>query len=103
VWLPPRVFIKPDMLVRLFIHESRRVYSDRLVSESEIEAFESFFAHIMKKTMSSLVSNDHLFDEPIVYTNFVTTTDGSYLPIPSIEKLKSVLDQNLMNITRTTP
>jgi len=88
-------FIKPDMLVRLFIHESRRVYSDRLVSESEIEVFESFFADIMKKTMGSSVSNDHLFDEPIVYTNFVTTTDGSYLPIPSIEKLKSVLDSKL--------
>ena len=31
-----------------------------------------------------------------MFTNFVTTSDGSYLPIPSPEKLKSVLDSKLV-------
>eukprot|EP00592_Proboscia_alata_P015189 CAMPEP_0194394788 /NCGR_PEP_ID=MMETSP0174-20130528/124051_1 /TAXON_ID=216777 /ORGANISM="Proboscia alata, Strain PI-D3" /LENGTH=2316 /DNA_ID=CAMNT_0039190629 /DNA_START=658 /DNA_END=7604 /DNA_ORIENTATION=+ len=88
-------YIKPAMLVRLFIHESQRVFSDRLVSEDEIEIFNTMFTDIMKKTVVSIPVDDQ-FEKPLVYTNFVTTTDGAYLPTPSLEKLKIVLDSKLV-------
>ena len=88
-------YIKPEMLIRLFIHETKRVYCDRLVSEREGEVFDSLFKDVVKKNFSSQPIED-LFSSPLVYTNFATTSDGSYLPVPSMEKLKSVLDAKLI-------
>ena len=93
-------YIKPAMLARLYIHETQRVYSDRLVSEDEIEIFGNMLSDISKKTFNT-ISCDELFTTPLVYTNFVTTTDGSYLPIPSMEKLKDVLDSKLVEYNET--
>ena len=87
-------YIKPTMLIRLFIHECQRVYSDRLLSEEEVETFNEMFRDIVKKTFSSFPP-DEIFEGPLVFTNFVTTTDGSYLPVPTFEKLKIVLDSKL--------
>lgn len=89
-------YIKPAMLVRLFIHEAQRVFSDRLVSEAEIGEFDSMFSDVMKKTILS-ISAEEQFAAPLVYTTFVTTSDGAYLPISSMEKLKMVLDDKLTN------
>ena len=90
-------YIKPAMLVNLFIHESQRVYADRLVTEGEIEVFDGLFTDIVKKNFSGTsVATDELFQEHNVFTNFVTTSDGSYLPVPSVERLKAVLDSKLV-------
>lgn len=88
-------FIKPTMLVRLFIHESVRVFADRLVSEPEIDIFMDMFKEVNKKAIGT-IPVDEQFEEPLIFTNFVTTTDGSYLPIPSIDKLRNVLDAKLL-------
>ena len=84
--------IKPFILLRLYIYETIRVYSDHLVSEDEIKVFETTFEE--KKTNLSTTAEE-LFAPQLLYTNFVTTTDGSYLPIPIMEKFKSVLDSKL--------
>lgn len=90
-------YIKPVMLARLFMHESHRVYADRLVTEDEIEVFNGFFNEIVKKNLvTTSIAAEDLFESNNVFTNFVTTSDGSYLPTPSIEKLKSVLDSKLV-------
>lgn len=90
-------YIKPVMLARLFTHECHRVFADRLVTEDEIEVFNGFFNEIVKKNLAGpSIPADDLFEPDNVYTNFVTTSDGSYLPIPSMEKLKSVLDSKLV-------
>jgi len=96
----PDYYIKPVMLARLFIHETQRVYSDRLVTAEEIQSFDSIFKDIVKKNISN-IPTDELFDTPLVYTNFVTTTDGAYLPVPSMEKLKTVLDAKLNEYNET--
>ena len=96
----PDYYIKPAMLTRLFIHEAQRVYSDRLVSEDEIQIFDSMFREVVKKSIPG-ITVDELFDSPLVYTSFVTTSDGSYLPIPSMEKLKSVLESKLNEFNET--
>ena len=93
-------YIKPGMLARLFVHEARRVYSDRLVSEEEINIFDNTFTEIAKKFLSTIPSEELLIS-PIVFTNFVTTSDGSYLPISSMEKLKTVLDSKLTEYNET--
>ena len=90
-------YIKPVMLARLFTHESHRVYADRLVTEDEVETFTGVFNEIVKSGLvGPLISAEDLFEPNNMFTNFVTTSDGSYLPIPSMEKLKSVLDTKLV-------
>ncbi len=71
------------------------VYYDCLVSEQEMEALDILFKDIVKQTYSSQPVED-LFSCPFVYTNFVTAACGAYLPIPSMEKLKAVLDAKLI-------
>jgi len=90
----PDYYIKPVTMARLYIHETQRIYSDRLVSEVEIAVFDTIFSDILKKNLGSL-SAEELLEKPLVYTTFATTTDGSYLPVPSLEKLKSVLESKL--------
>lgn len=96
----PEYYIKPVTMARLFVHETQRVYSDRLVSEDEIKIFDGMFREVAKKTIPN-ISVEELFDRPLVYTTFVTTTDGAYLPIPSIDKLKSVLESKLNEYNET--
>lgn len=87
-------YIKPAMLARLFVHEAQRVYSDRLVTEEEITVFDGLFKDVLKKNISN-ISCEELYEAPLVYTNFVSSTDNSYLPIPSMDRLKVVLEGKL--------
>ena len=96
----PDYYIKPITLAQLFVHETQRVYSDRLVSEGEIYIFNTMFMEVAKSKIAS-ISTDELFVSSIVYTTFVTTGDGAYLPIPSIEKLKDVLEAKLNEYNET--
>ncbi|KAL7489135.1 hypothetical protein ACHAW6_014715 [Cyclotella cf. meneghiniana] len=90
-------YIKPVMLANLFIHEAHRVYADRLVTEGEIEVFNELLTEVVRKNFcGSSVPTDDLFQQHNVFTNFATTTDGSYLPVPSFEQLKSILDLKLV-------
>ncbi len=51
---------------------------------------------LRRKRFSSQPVED-LFSNPLIYTNSVTAAcDGAYLPIPSMEKLKAVLDAKLI-------
>lgn len=90
-------YIKPLMLARLFTHESHRVYADRLVTEDEVEVFNGIFNEIVSSSLvGPTVAAVDLFQPDNVFTNFSTSLDGSYLPIPSMEKLKAVLDSKLV-------
>jgi dynein heavy chain len=90
-------YINPVMLARLYAHESHRVYADRLVTEDEVEIFHGIFDDIVKSGLvGPSVTAEDLFAPNNVFTNFVTTSDGSYLPVPSMEKLKSVMDAKLV-------
>ena len=86
----PDYYIKPATLARLFIHETQRVYSDRLVTEEEIQVFDGMFKDAMKKNIGSIQVKE-LFRSPLVYTTFrYNYTDGAYLPVPSRERLNTV-------------
>jgi len=90
-------YIKPVTLIRLFAHEAERVFSDRLTSEEECRIFDELMNDILKKSfcVSQGITPEHLFAPTNVYTSFTTTTDGAYLPIPSHDRLKQVLETKL--------
>ena len=90
----PEYYIKPITLARLYVHETQRVYSDRFVSKEEIEIFDSMCKDILKKNLPTLTENE-LFDGPLVFTTFASSTDGAYLPIQSMDSLKTILENKL--------
>ncbi|KAL7443397.1 hypothetical protein ACHAXH_005661 [Discostella pseudostelligera] len=90
-------YLKPPMLARLFTHECHRVYADRLVTEAEVEVFTDVFNEIVTSSLvGPSIAAEDLFEPNNVFTNFATSSDGSYLPIPSMEKLKAVIDSKLV-------
>ena len=91
-------FQKPLEMVRLFIHEAERVVMDRLVTEKDIAEFEHMLQETVKKDIEHhmKLESDKLFETPLIFTNFATRTDGTYLEVPSMEKLKTVLDTKLL-------
>lgn len=71
-----------------------RLWETPQAMAGQTRVFDGLSSDIMKKTVSS-IPLDELFAQLLAYTNFVTTSDGSYLPVPSVEKLKNDLDSKL--------
>jgi len=49
---------KPAWLIRLFVHEAQRVFSDRLVSEKEIDVFNACFEEVNKKYLKDTITTE---------------------------------------------
>jgi dynein heavy chain len=43
---------EPDLLVKLWVHESERIYGDRLVSPEDLGKYRELAAEITKKSFS---------------------------------------------------
>ncbi|CAM9397550.1 unnamed protein product, partial [Discosporangium mesarthrocarpum] len=81
-------------LYRLWAHECERVYSDRLVGKGELKMFSEILVDIGKKFLNE--DPEEVFAEPNIFTSFaVRTTDETpaYLPVPSMDLLKRVLEE----------
>jgi len=96
-------YLKPIDLGRLWLHESYRVFSDRMVSEEDVNKFTDIMKEVSKKEMPTL-NSDELFGENLFFTNFASITAGTpkYLPIKTmnegetpLQSLNSVLQHRL--------
>lgn len=114
----PDYYTDPTSLLRLYIHETQRVYTDRFVTEDEVAIFHTKFVGIAKSTLGPDVlpaidaldsgdggdSEDSDQPSPLVYTNFVHgSMDRAYLPLPTYQKLRHVLDSKLTEYTESNP
>lgn len=78
-------------LVRLYIHEATRVYSDKLVDDADIDNFRKLFREIFKKSMED-VDDVKMFKEPIVYCHFADgLNEPKYMPVASWDALSKLL------------
>jgi len=91
-------FPDANSILRLWNHECSRVFLDRLISLEEIEVAQGFFREVLEKVLKGEkgVNLDHVVEEPNVFTDFASSTDGSYLPLKDMAQLKSVLDSKLV-------
>ncbi|CEL96675.1 unnamed protein product [Vitrella brassicaformis CCMP3155] len=88
---------------RLWLHEVNRVFKDRLVSESDMEALDDICDRVNKKHMAEEKA-DELFEAPNIFTSFVSAHGGHdrvYLPIKEMPQLKTVLEDKLKEYNET--
>jgi dynein heavy chain len=88
---------------RLWLHEARRTFSDRMVNQAEIDRFDAVAISFSKKYFSDVCNvEEEMVDEkaagrPLIFTNFIRSSNGSlpYQGVPSMEKLSKTLEHQL--------
>jgi dynein heavy chain len=90
-------YTSPMHLVRLWRHETYRVYADRLVDVPDVELYEEMAARVTKNYFGDMPEAE-LLATPLVYANFALSSTGDekvYFSIDSFEKLKGILEAKL--------
>ena len=83
----------PEALYRLWIHEFSRVISDRFFTIDEYEIYDNLVKENMKKHLGQ--QYDEYMKDTIIYTHWANSSTRQYLPVPSTEHLKKVVDDKL--------
>ncbi|CAM9107555.1 unnamed protein product [Discosporangium mesarthrocarpum] len=84
----------PKDIARLWLHECERVFHDRIITESEMEAMDTMVAEVAKKHLTEFQAD--MFQRPVIFTNFCGKgASTSYVSAPDIGRLKAVLDGKL--------
>ncbi|XP_060805137.1 dynein beta chain, ciliary [Amyelois transitella] len=82
-------------LIRLWMHEATRVYSDKLVDISDIENFQKLITEVIKKNCEDYDENV-VFEKPLIYCHFAEGIgDPKYFPIRDWPQIKKLLDESL--------
>lgn len=87
----------PLSMARLLLHESDRVYSDKLVTETDLETFSKFSEHIITEVFSDL-EREQLLATPRLHVHFAGGIgEPRYKQVTSLESLNQILDEALSN------
>ncbi|XP_058038720.1 dynein axonemal heavy chain 11-like [Ahaetulla prasina] len=87
----------PHDLVRLWLHESSRVYGDKLIEEKDCNLFYKKLIDTAHKYFEDV--EDHvLLQEPLIYCHFANgVADHNYMPVKDWEVLRKILLEALEN------
>jgi dynein heavy chain, axonemal len=99
----PEHYTLPTKFLRLWLHECTRVFSDRLISPTEISRCKEIFLDVAKRVFTE-ENPDVLFAPPLTFTNFVTfNLDDTpvYAPVASMAELKGALERKLGEYNET--
>ncbi|XP_030057583.1 dynein axonemal heavy chain 11 [Microcaecilia unicolor] len=88
----PECVKQPIDLIRLWLHESSRVYGDKLVEMKDLE----FFARILLDTARKYFEDCVLLQHPLIYCHFANGVgDPCYMPVKEWQTLKKILVEAL--------
>ena len=100
----PEYFSQPIKVCRLWMHECTRVFTDRLVSQTESPRCVDLLQDVAKRFLDQ--DPEELFAVPNIFTSFATSTIDevpTYLPISDMPQLKSVLEDKLSEYNESNP
>ncbi|KAJ6660734.1 hypothetical protein lerEdw1_017360 [Lerista edwardsae] len=85
----------PIDLVHLWLHESSRVYSDKLMEEKDIELFNKVLIDTAKRYFEGV--DEHIFiHKPLIYCHFAHGVgEPRYFPVSDWKKLTRILTEAL--------
>jgi dynein heavy chain, axonemal len=80
-------------VVRLWLHESHRVYGDKFTDDKDIDAFTKMQTDIVKKSVEEL-DESIVFDKPNIFCHFAGGIgEPKYMPIPDWQTLTKLLQE----------
>lgn len=68
----PQMFKNSHHVVRLWMHEVKRVFEDRFINNDDLTLFRSIVKDAVSKTIGDFPEKDNPFVEPIIYNTFMT-------------------------------
>jgi len=94
----------PDNFIKLWVHESDRIYGDRLVSYPNLATFKALQAELVSKSFSKFNLKRYFGanPEPLIFANFVASLDEKlYDQFPNAEALSNRLGEALREYNDT--
>ncbi|KAL4716928.1 hypothetical protein ACJJTC_012739, partial [Scirpophaga incertulas] len=83
--------INPSDIIRLWLHETHRVYGDKLTEDKDIDAFLKMQVDICKKNFEE-IDEGAVFEKPNIYCHFAGGIgEPKYMPIETWEQLNKLL------------
>jgi dynein heavy chain, axonemal len=83
-------------VVRLWLHESHRVYGDKFTDDKDIDAFAKMQTDIVKKSVEEL-DESVVFDKPNIFCHFSGGIgEPKYMPIPDWQTLTKLLQEAML-------
>ncbi|RDD42081.1 Dynein beta chain, ciliary [Trichoplax sp. H2] len=91
---PDCIRVQTD-LVRIWMHESYRVYSDKLVDDKDLEYFDRLVADMVRKNFDD-IDEEPLAVRPLLYSHFSGGIgDLKYMPIQDWHSINKILEEAL--------
>jgi dynein heavy chain len=90
---PPHFREGPVKYARVWVHEAKRVFEDRLINGSDQAELQSILEKVSSKHLQA-IAKEELFAEPLIFTGFASMAGGNdkvYLPIKEISALKKIV------------
>lgn len=80
-------------LARLYIHEAFRVYSDKLIDDSDLDAFRKLVREVFKKYLEE-IDETKVLREPLIYCHFADgLNESKYMQIKNWTALTNLLSE----------
>lgn len=101
----PGQFQEPEKLVRLWVHESERIYGDRMVTVENINSFRGITADLVKKSFARFNLARYFQQqnpEPLIFSNFANgLQETQYDQFANITALSNTLQEALREYNDT--
>uniref|UniRef100_A0A8B9TAI3 Dynein heavy chain 9, axonemal n=1 Tax=Anas platyrhynchos TaxID=8839 RepID=A0A8B9TAI3_ANAPL len=94
----PECLKQPQDLVKLYLHESNRVYRDKMVEEKDYGTFDKIQLEVVKKFYDDIEETLEQTKRMNVYCHFAKGIgEPSYRPVPTWEELNQILVEAMDN------
>ncbi|NXB68815.1 DYH9 protein, partial [Struthidea cinerea] len=94
----PECLKQPQDLVKLYLHESERVYRDRMVEEMDYDTFDKIQREMVKKCYDDMEDTLEQAKHMNIYCHFAKGLgEPGYRPVPTWEELNQILVEALDN------
>ncbi|XP_068770010.1 dynein axonemal heavy chain 9 [Struthio camelus] len=94
----PECLKHPQDLVKLYLHESNRVYRDKMVEEKDYGTFDKMQLEMVKKFYDEIEETLEQTKQMNIYCHFAKGIgEPSYKPVPNWEELNQILVEALDN------
>ena len=101
----PRKCPDCETFARLWVHECQRIFYDRFINSEDQKWFKKMISDNVNKFLKVNLSEENLFDKPIVFANFLKPDADPkfYEDVRDLGKLTNVLNDILDNYNMTFP